>query len=491
MSKSHPHLVDSFDKDRNGCAASEAYEERLWWRCPNSDDHLWEASVAHRAAGRGCPFCAGQRTSSTNSLQTIHPNIAAQWHPTRNGDLTPADVTFGSNRRVWWQCPIADDHTWDATVSERRRGSGCPYCAGHKVAASNSLRTTHPDAASQWHPTRNGALTPDDVTFGTNQQAWWQCPIADDHTWQARISQLTRGNGCPFCAGRKTAASNSMATTHPTLAAQWHPDRNGDLTPNDVVAGTNKPIWWACDVALDHEWQAAGCDRAAGAGCPYCAGQRVTTSNAFGTTHPDAASQWHPTRNGDLTELDITAGSNVKAWWQCDAAADHQWQAVVSSRAAGARCPFCTHQRVCLSNSMATTHPDMATQWHPTLNGHVTPETVTAGTNKKIWWACPVADDHIWESSGSTRKRSWDRKPGSGCPFCANKRVCLSNSMATTHPHLALLFDNELNNGLTTETVIATTNQKLWWRCRAGDDHIWEKSGAQTVKYQTMGCPYC
>ncbi|MGA9112116.1 MAG: zinc-ribbon domain-containing protein, partial [Smithella sp.] len=51
------------------------------------------------------------------SLQVCNSNIAREWHPTKNGSLTPSDVSVGSNRKVWWLCSKC--HAWPATVSER------------------------------------------------------------------------------------------------------------------------------------------------------------------------------------------------------------------------------------------------------------------------------------------------------------------------------------------------------------------------------------
>ena len=66
-----------------------------------------------------------------------------------------------------------------------------------------------------------------------------------------------------------------------------------------------------------------------------------------------------------------------------------------------------------MTNSLAVLFPDVAGQWHPSLNGDLTPDRVVAGSDKKFWWKCPVADDHEWEASGNTRTGR-----GSGCPEC-------------------------------------------------------------------------
>jgi len=76
------------------------------------------------------------------------PDVAAQWHPTKNGDLTPDQVIAGSTKKVWWTCDKGTDHEWDATPDHRTRmRSGCPYCAGQKVSVTNSL-SLYPEIAA-------------------------------------------------------------------------------------------------------------------------------------------------------------------------------------------------------------------------------------------------------------------------------------------------------------------------------------------------------
>ncbi|MEI2361842.1 zinc-ribbon domain-containing protein [Priestia megaterium] len=91
-----------------------------------------------------------------------YPYLSAQWHSEKNKELTPEDVTVMSNRKVWWIC--SEGHEWEAAVSGRTRGTGCPYCSGRKVTPSNSLEVLYSNLAAEWHPTKNGDLTPNDVT---------------------------------------------------------------------------------------------------------------------------------------------------------------------------------------------------------------------------------------------------------------------------------------------------------------------------------------
>ena len=159
-------------------------------------------------------MCAGKTiVTGENDLAHLQPEIAAQWDKRKNGCLKPSDVAVSSNRPAWWRCELG--HSYRATVSSRtQRKTGCPYCAGRKVLKGfNDLKTLCPDIASQWHPSLNGALTPEMVTPGSNKKFWWQCSMG--HVWKSVIYPRTGAQqcGCPVCAGK-------VSTTHARRYAQ-------------------------------------------------------------------------------------------------------------------------------------------------------------------------------------------------------------------------------------------------------------------------------
>ena len=64
----------------------------------------WEARIGHRNDCSDCPFLSGRLVwKGYNDLATNNPQLAAQWHPEKNGDLTPEMVTPSSGRKVWWK----------------------------------------------------------------------------------------------------------------------------------------------------------------------------------------------------------------------------------------------------------------------------------------------------------------------------------------------------------------------------------------------------
>ena len=212
--------------------------------------------------------------SGDNDLATQLPALAKEWHPTKNGALTPKDVVPGSRRKVWWICPKG--HEYQAMISSRAQGSGCPVCAGKKIIpGENDLASQYPAIAKEWHPTKNGTLTPDHIAPASNRKVWWICDKG--HEYQAVVSTRTQRNGgCPYCANKRVLPGfNDLATKYPEIAAQWHPTMNGSLTPDHVLPGSRKKVWWQC--RSGHIWQAVVYSRTGNqrSGCPVCTGYAV------------------------------------------------------------------------------------------------------------------------------------------------------------------------------------------------------------------------
>ena len=144
------------------------------------------------------------------TLLSEFPELAVQWNYEKNEGLTPEDVAPHSGKKIWWKCK--EGHEWRATVNDRAKGAGCPYCAGRQVLPGyNDLATKAPDLASEWHPTKNGELTPEGVTLHSNKKIWWQCEKG--HEWQVTVNNRANGTGCPVCSGHRVLAGyNDLET---------------------------------------------------------------------------------------------------------------------------------------------------------------------------------------------------------------------------------------------------------------------------------------
>ncbi|MGE7439512.1 zinc-ribbon domain-containing protein [Kitasatospora sp. NPDC001175] len=147
-------------------------------------------------AGSGCPHCASRKTSPP--LNQVHPGLAAEWHPRRNHGLLLEKITAGSHRVVWWQCTDCQGE-FRARVFNRVRGTTrCPHCS--QRVQYRDLATENPGLAAKWHPELNDALTPDQVTAGSNRIVWWVCPLGHA-PWRAMVAMVFLGHqSCPGCS---------------------------------------------------------------------------------------------------------------------------------------------------------------------------------------------------------------------------------------------------------------------------------------------------
>ncbi len=542
----HPELVAQWDYDKNQGISPDEFTsgsgKKVWWRCDKG--HEWQTAIYNRSKGSSCPYCSGnQLLIGYNDLATVNPEVAAQWHPIKNGDLTPKMITARNSKKVWWICDKG--HEWQATPSNRSKGSGCPYCAGQRALSGiNDLGTLRPDIAAQWHPTKNGDLLPKDVMPGTNKKVWWQCEKG--HEWQASVNNRSRGTGCPYCSGRiAISGENDLATIYPKLAMQWHPTKNGNLKPSEVTIKSNKKVWWICDKG--HEWQAVISSRSAGQGCPQCYSERQTSfpeqailyyliniTPAEGRVKfnnkyevdiylPEMKTAieydglyWHSNKESLIREKQkdkylVEAGIRLIRIKEIDA-----HQSLPIDEPDTIYCYYSQNNKY-LNNvierllhhigifngidididrdktiiwnryivsekktSLAYVLPEIAAEWHPTKNGTLMPTQITPGSNKKVWWMC--SKGHEWVDTPNNRSN------GCGCPYCSGHQIQAGyNDLATIRPDLATQWHPTKNGDLMPTQIAVHSNKKVWWRCDKG--HEWVDT--PNDRNDGCGCPYC
>ena len=122
--------------------------------------------------------------------------------------------------------------------------------------------------AELWDEEKNGAV--ELVRLKQRDRYWWKCPICGCE-WSRELGAALKSNLCPACNGRVLVKGyNDLATTHPELAAEWDYDRNGELRPSDVLAGSTRAVWWKCS-KCHGVWQCKVVNRKLNAvRCPYC-----------------------------------------------------------------------------------------------------------------------------------------------------------------------------------------------------------------------------
>lgn len=260
-------------------------------------------------------------------IQT-HPHLIKEW--SNRNETSPSQHGSGSRFKVLWECE--NGHEWYAYINDRcKRNSGCPYCSGAQVSLENSIFVTESELCKEWNYNKNVKISPKQVSKGSNKKVWWIC--SKGHEWEELVYIRINGSKCPICS--------SLVNTNPQLYKQWNYDKNKNIEPYNIVAGSGKKVWWMCEKG--HEWKASVNSRNRGSNCPYCSGKKVCNDNCLATLRPDLAKEWDQNKNG-ITPHEITIGSSKKFWWICSEC-NHSWESTVTNRFHGNGCPQCKESK--------------------------------------------------------------------------------------------------------------------------------------------------
>ncbi len=492
-----------------------------------------------------------------NDLATKRPDIAAQWHPTKNGDLKPDMVAYGSAKVLWWYLPYDDpdtgkhfDFEWQAKVCERTiMGYGCPFLTGRGIwIGFNDLATKRPDIAALWHPTKNGDLKPEQLTEGSTKKVWLMCDKG--HEWQGYVSDFKkhRKDRCPICyKGFKTSFPDQVTYFYvkkifpdalyqykdlgyeldiyiPSIktgieydSCRYHKERvDKDIEKNNKcrkdgvslirireencpllepmsnvhVIIREKPIdrchtlvnpliqLFACldapcpDIDIDRDYSDI-CDS-------Y---MQYRYEHSLQALRPDLAEEWDYEKNGNLTPDMVSANSNIKVFWKCKKCGYVRAQCISDRNCHGSGCPVCSGHAVKKGyNDLDTIRPDLAEEWDYDKNGGLTPDMFTANSAKQIFWKCKKCG-YSWPA------RIFSRNAGNGCPACAGKAVKKGyNDLASKRPDLAAEWDYKRNGDLTPDMFTIHSGKKVFWLCKKCG-HSWSAYIFNRNKYS--GCPVC
>ena len=277
------------------------------------------------------------KLTKNNSFCERFPLLVEEWNYDKNGDLRPEDLSYGSEKMVWWTCKKCG-YEWKTPLYYRttKKSNNCFNC--------NSLLSKDPELSLEWNYKKNGNILPQGVHFMGSDKVWWKCKICS-HEWMAQIYQRTtpkRKTGCPKCKRKRTNKINSLAVLNPNLSREWNHRKNHGLTPHDFTVNSHKMVWWICNVC-GYEWQEVINNR-------NTTGNKCFRCRSLATKNPDLAKEWHPTKNDKLTPYNVSVSSHQKVWWKC-LSCNHEWVATPLKRNDGTcNCPSCT--KIVLKNGV-------------------------------------------------------------------------------------------------------------------------------------------
>lgn len=359
-----PDIVKEWDYSKNTTDpkhityASNSY---AWWKCSKCG-YEWKARIANRSIlKRGCPCCSGNvLVTGVNDLKTKFPHIAKEWHPTKNGDLLPEQVSGGTRKKVWWKCPLG--HEYQTSINHRTspNGTGCPICSsGQQTSFAEQavffyVKRLYPDTISRYKADFLGKFELDVYIPSIRYAIEY-----DGEAWHTKAKlgreqrkyQICKKYGITLFRLREQMPEPGVDIADYMIGMKdLYRHKNLEFALRQLLIKLNlyKPL----PVNL------INLNRDRNKILEY---RKAAISDSLVSVRPDIAMEWHPTKNGNLLPSMFKAGSDHKIWWICPKCGN-EYQANISHRTnkkIPTGCPKCGKERSDLAKSVSVNMLDI------------------------------------------------------------------------------------------------------------------------------------
>lgn len=407
-----PKIAKQWHPKKNGEILPSHYtygtDKKVWWIC--SYGHEWKASFNKRSRGRGCPKCI-KRTSREDlyifsELSSIFKKV---YHTSKiknmEVDIYIKDLNLGIeyDGYFWHKDKVDKDKRKKQKLKQYINLFNIRESPLEKIDEVDLQWNANKDYYSLIKKILKHIINSDFVLEKKNIKHINNYLKKDSPQNEVFFQEMVSQLPVPI-------EKESLKIKFPEIAKEWHPTKNGNLTPRNFSEGSKWNAWWIC--SKGHEYQHIINRRVTrNANCQYCSGHKIGYGNDFKSTYPNLVKEWNYDKNKNLLPENISTKNVKKVWWICNKG--HEWQTRVAHRANGSNCPYCCNQKVGYGNDLETKSPKLAKEWHPTKNSDLTPDKITPGSNKKVWWQCSICY-HEWETSPNFRFG----KHKTGCPKC-------------------------------------------------------------------------
>ena len=287
--------------------------------------------------------------------------LLEEWDFEKNRDTNPLDVGAYSKKKVWWICKECNN-SWQASISSRSVGHGCPMCGIKKRSSKSRVKygindfetwcnnNDRLDLLTEWNSKENGK-SPSEVAYGSKKVYIWRCSVCNNR-YESNIPNRRFGNNCPYCSNQKVKRGMNDFETYckdndcTFLLKEWDYSANS-IKPYEITKGAKRKVWWVCN-NCGNSYDSTISHRISGRGCPYCKDdgrkRALAGYNDFETYCKDndctyLLEEWDYKKN-ELLPSEVTYGSTKMIWWQCPRCGN-EYQMLTSRRRRGDGCPSC------------------------------------------------------------------------------------------------------------------------------------------------------
>lgn len=478
----YEYLFHLWYKDKNNISFQniDNIKEVLYWKC--NEGHEILSSLEEMLIGNFCKACVDKalhdESVDKDSFAGNRPDLIHQWDITRNGRLSPFNVSKNSSKVITWICQQSYG-IWKASIKNRTSSTtASPFMLNKKVKKGyNDLITLRPDLAEQWD-CQNNEVSPDEITPGSSKKVSWICPVTHEKFIDSiKNRNRAKGNDSPYVLRKKLLTGyNDIKSLYPECVKYW--SCNNTTTPDKEIAVNlkNKKFLWI-DSQTGEEFEDT----------LLSAKEKGYRKHPKGfvslyDVNPVIAKQLV----GDENPKEIPSGSNKVKTWKCPKTG-FKWRTTVHNRLKGSEeSPFISGRKVVQGfNDISTTHPEHARLW--SKNNTLLPTEVSHASNKKALWICPISGIE-YEQVIAQRTKSDPRYS----PISNNQLIIAGyNDIFTVRPDLKEFFSDK--NDINPDEISVSSHKVVLWTCNKNKDHEFycKVSDFTRGDERKINCPLC
>ena len=270
--------------------------------------------------------------------------MSQEWHPTKNGILTPKKVTRGSGKKVWWLCPMG--HEYQATLLARNGGFGvgCPKCYSRRQtsfaeqAVYHYIKKIFPDAINGFKASFLGKMELDiyipSIRWAVEYDGMaWHNEKTKER--EIRKYKACKENGIKLYRLKEDEIEKQYDGTYDSAMHtedMWTSEKLNQTIYSLLLELCHGPfmINFPIDVEKDR--------------FSIMENMKVKLDESIAVKYPLLVKEWDYEKNGTLKPENVSHGMQTKVWWKCSSCGI-SFQANISSRCSGTGCPKCARNR--------------------------------------------------------------------------------------------------------------------------------------------------
>lgn len=417
----YPELVKEWDYKKNKDLLPQQFSsgsnKKVWWKCKNG--HSWEASINHRTNGTNCPFCSNHGTSFPEQAILFYVSKVTSVESRKKINGQEIDI-FLPEYNIGFE--------YDGIYYHSSKKSKEKEKLKNKIVSNNGITLYHiKESAKEYYDRLNKIIyCKVDRKFNYLEkvlsyiQEIINMKIDDINIDEDRIKIYNQYILCNM--------NNNFSLYYPELLKEWDYTKNDNLLPKSLSSGSNKKIWWICS-KCGSSFETSIEKRIRYSKCPYCSAKKVNETNSLEKRFPDLMKYWDKEKNIGILPSELYYSSRKNVWWICENCGLSYRMPVCSRiKAKTNYCFDCKHKHIGDMNRINSTNnknnllikrPDLVKEWDYEKNFPLTPDVLTIGSGKKVWWKCSCCGNE-WQAA------VYNRTNGNGCPKCninGSKRI--------------------------------------------------------------------